>query len=139
MLAILGRTPSRTGFGIFSVMVSKHCSYHSSRACRRELPTKAPWVIHGAGENAGVIAIGNGLAAVLFHQQARANGRKAPLSDPARLWLAHGTLPGGGFDPDGEGFGIGDVDLLARGGGRARSRAPRGHVRRRYAWRHGGP
>jgi len=63
-LAILGRTPSLTELGIFSVMWSEHCSYKSSRAWLRTLPTKAPWVIHGPGENAGVIAIGDGLAAV---------------------------------------------------------------------------
>jgi len=64
VLAILGRTPSLTELGIFSVMWSEHCSYKSSRVWLRELPTKAPWVIHGPGENAGVIAIGDGLAAV---------------------------------------------------------------------------
>jgi phosphoribosylformylglycinamidine synthase len=45
-------------------MWSEHCSYKSSRVWLRELPTKAPWVIQGPGENAGVIAIGDGLAAV---------------------------------------------------------------------------
>jgi len=46
------------------VMWSEHCSYKSSRVWLRELPTKAPWVIQGPGENAGVIDIGEGLAAV---------------------------------------------------------------------------
>ena len=64
VLSILGRTPSLTELGIFSVMWSEHCSYKSSRVWLRTLPTKAPWVIHGPGENAGVIAIGDGLAAV---------------------------------------------------------------------------
>jgi phosphoribosylformylglycinamidine synthase len=63
-LAILGRTPSLTELGVFSVMWSEHCSYKSSRIWLKELPTKAPWVIQGPGENAGVIAIGDGLAAV---------------------------------------------------------------------------
>jgi len=63
-LAILGRTPSMTELGIFSVMWSEHCSYKSSRYWLKQLPTKAPWVIHGPGENAGVIDIGDGLAAV---------------------------------------------------------------------------
>jgi phosphoribosylformylglycinamidine synthase len=45
-------------------MWSEHCSYKSSRVWLRELPTKAPWVIQGPGENAGVIDIGEGLAAV---------------------------------------------------------------------------
>jgi len=64
VLAILGREPSLTELGIFSVMWSEHCSYKSSRIWLRELPTRAPWVIHGPGENAGVVAIGDGLAAV---------------------------------------------------------------------------
>ena len=61
---IMGRLPSLTELGIFSVMWSEHCSYKSSRVWLKELPTKAPWVIHGPGENAGVIDIGEGLAAI---------------------------------------------------------------------------
>jgi phosphoribosylformylglycinamidine synthase len=64
VLAIIGRTPTLTELGIFSVMWSEHCSYKSSRVWLRELPTTAPWVIHGPGENAGVVDIGDGLAAV---------------------------------------------------------------------------
>ncbi|WP_419895956.1 phosphoribosylformylglycinamidine synthase subunit PurL [Roseomonas sp. USHLN139] len=64
VLAILGRAPSLTELGIFSVMWSEHCSYKSSKVWLRQLPTKAPWVIHGPGENAGVIDIGEGLAAI---------------------------------------------------------------------------
>ncbi len=64
VLDILGRTPSLTELGVFSVMWSEHCSYKSSRVWLRQLPTKAPWVIHGPGENAGVVDIGHGLAAV---------------------------------------------------------------------------
>ena len=64
VLAIMGRTPSLTELGIFSVMWSEHCSYKSSRVWLRELPTTGPHVIHGPGENAGVIDIGDGLAAV---------------------------------------------------------------------------
>ncbi len=64
VLAIMGRTPSLTELGIFSVMWSEHCSYKSSRVWLRELPTKAPWVIHGPGENAGVVDIGDGQAAI---------------------------------------------------------------------------
>jgi phosphoribosylformylglycinamidine synthase len=45
-------------------MWSEHCSYKSSRVWLKTLPTKAPWVIHGPGENAGVVSIGDGLAAV---------------------------------------------------------------------------
>jgi phosphoribosylformylglycinamidine synthase len=64
VLAIMGREPSLTELGIFSVMWSEHCSYKSSRVWLRELPTAAPWVIHGPGENAGVVDIGHGLAAI---------------------------------------------------------------------------
>jgi len=60
----LGRDPNRTELGIFSVMWSEHCSYKSSRVHLKRLPTKAPWVIQGPGENAGVIDIGDGQAAV---------------------------------------------------------------------------
>ncbi|MCC7428940.1 MAG: phosphoribosylformylglycinamidine synthase subunit PurL [Alphaproteobacteria bacterium] len=62
--AILGRAPSLTELGIFSVMWSEHCSYKSSRVWLKTLPTKAPWVIQGPGENAGVIDIGDGQAAI---------------------------------------------------------------------------
>ncbi len=61
---LLGRLPTLTELGIISVMWSEHCSYKSSRVWLRELPTTAPWVIQGPGENAGVIDIGEGLAAI---------------------------------------------------------------------------
>ena len=64
VLTIMGREPSLTELGIFSVMWSEHCSYKSSRVWLKQLPTKAPWVIHGPGENAGVVDIGEGLAAI---------------------------------------------------------------------------
>jgi phosphoribosylformylglycinamidine synthase len=64
VLAIMGRTPTLTELGIFSVMWSEHCSYKSSRVWLKQLPVTAPWVIHGPGENAGVVDIGEGLAAV---------------------------------------------------------------------------
>jgi phosphoribosylformylglycinamidine synthase len=57
---LLGRTPNLTELGIISVMWSEHCSYKSSRVWLRHLPTEAPWVIQGPGENAGVIDIGDG-------------------------------------------------------------------------------
>ena len=60
----LNREPNLVELGVFSVMWSEHCSYKSSRVWLKELPTKAPWVIHGPGENAGVIDIGDGLAAI---------------------------------------------------------------------------
>ncbi|WP_321389745.1 phosphoribosylformylglycinamidine synthase subunit PurL [Emcibacter sp.] len=64
VLKILGRTPTLTELGIFSVMWSEHCSYKSSKLHLKTLPTKAPWVIQGPGENAGVIDIGDGQAAI---------------------------------------------------------------------------
>ncbi len=64
VLRILGRTPNLTELGIFSVMWSEHCSYKSSKKWLKTLPTEAPWVICGPGENAGVIDIGDGQAAI---------------------------------------------------------------------------
>ncbi|MBL4588480.1 MAG: phosphoribosylformylglycinamidine synthase subunit PurL [Alphaproteobacteria bacterium] len=64
VLEILGRQPTFTELGIFSVMWSEHCSYKSSRLHLKKLPTEAPWVIQGPGENAGVIDIEDGQAAV---------------------------------------------------------------------------
>ena len=64
ILKIIGRVPSFTELGIFSAMWNEHCSYKSSRLHLRGLPTKAPWVIQGPGENAGVIDIGDRLAVV---------------------------------------------------------------------------
>jgi phosphoribosylformylglycinamidine synthase subunit PurL len=64
ILALIGRLPTFTELGIFSAMWNEHCSYKSSRKHLRGLPTKAPWVIQGPGENAGVIDIGDGLACV---------------------------------------------------------------------------
>src|SRR5215216_2766893 len=64
ILALIGREPSITELGIFSAMWNEHCSYKSSKIHLRMLPTKAPWVIQGPGENAGVIDIGDGLAVV---------------------------------------------------------------------------
>jgi len=61
---LLNREPNLVELGVFSVMWSEHCSYKSTRAHLRRLPTKAPWVLQGPGENAGVIDIGDGDAAV---------------------------------------------------------------------------
>jgi len=64
ILKALGREPNLVELGIFSVMWSEHCSYKSSRVHLKKLPTTAPWVICGPGENAGVIDIGDGDAAI---------------------------------------------------------------------------
>ncbi len=60
VLHALGREPNMVELGIFSVMWSEHCSYKSSRLHLKKLPTEAPWVICGPGENAGIIDIGPG-------------------------------------------------------------------------------
>ncbi len=61
---ILGREPNFVELGVFSAMWSEHCSYKSSKVYLKGFPTKAPWVIQGPGENAGVIDIGGNMAAV---------------------------------------------------------------------------
>src|SRR5258707_14740295 len=61
--SILGREPSYTELGIFSVMWSEHCSYKNTRPLLKGFPTKSPRILVGAGEeNAGIIDIGDGLA-----------------------------------------------------------------------------
>jgi len=64
VLEALGREPNLVELGIFSVMWSEHCSYKSSRLHLKKLPTTGPHVIQGPGENAGVVDIGDGLAAI---------------------------------------------------------------------------
>jgi phosphoribosylformylglycinamidine synthase subunit PurL len=63
-VALLGRAPTFTELGIVSAMWNEHCSYKSSKIHLRKLPTAAPHVIQGPGENAGVIDIGDGLACI---------------------------------------------------------------------------
>jgi len=62
ILTALGRTPSLTELGIYSVMWSEHCSYKSSRVHLKRLPTKSDRVVQGPGENAGIIDVGEGWA-----------------------------------------------------------------------------
>src|SRR5688500_6869932 len=62
VVAMLGREPTFTEIGIVSALWSEHCSYKHSKPVLRTLPTEAPYVLQGPGENAGVIAIGDGLA-----------------------------------------------------------------------------
>lgn len=62
IIKILGREPTFTELGVFSAMWSEHCGYKNSKRLLRLLPTEAPWVIQGPGENAGVIDLGEGLA-----------------------------------------------------------------------------
>src|SRR5476649_1404905 len=61
---LLGRDANLVELGVFSVMWSEHCSYKSTRVHLKKLPTKAPWVLQGPGENAGVIDIGDGDACI---------------------------------------------------------------------------
>ena len=62
LVRMLDRTPTFTELGIISALWSEHCSYKHSRPVLKTLPTTAPWVLQGPGENAGVISIGDGLA-----------------------------------------------------------------------------
>jgi len=62
ILSLLGREPSITELGIFSVMWSEHCSYKSSRIHLKKLPTESRRVLQGPGENAGIVDIGDGIA-----------------------------------------------------------------------------
>src|ERR1051325_4113797 len=62
IVRLLGREPTYTELGIFSVIWSEHCSYKSSRIHLKKLPTQGPRVLEGPGENAGVIDIGSGYA-----------------------------------------------------------------------------
>ncbi len=62
LVALLDRAPTFTELGIVSALWNEHCSYKHSKPVLRTLPTKAPWVLQGPGENAGVIAVGDGLA-----------------------------------------------------------------------------
>ncbi|MDR1395329.1 MAG: phosphoribosylformylglycinamidine synthase II, partial [Deltaproteobacteria bacterium] len=62
ILALMGRTPNHLELALFGVMWSEHCGYKNSKALLKKLPTQAPWVLQGPGENAGVIDLGDGLA-----------------------------------------------------------------------------
>jgi phosphoribosylformylglycinamidine synthase len=64
ILDLIGREPTLTELGIFSAMWNEHCSYKSSKRWLRTLPTTGPRVVHGPGENAGVVDIGDGLVVV---------------------------------------------------------------------------
>lgn len=65
IVSILGREPNEIELSMYSIMWSEHCSYKSSRIHLARLPSDAPWVVVGPGENAGVVEIGDGLGAVL--------------------------------------------------------------------------
>src|SRR6478672_4776292 len=65
IVRILDREPNHLELAMFSVMWSEHCSYKSSRIHLGRLPTDAPWVMVGPGENAGVVDVGDGIAAAI--------------------------------------------------------------------------
>lgn len=65
---MLNRLPNYTETGIFSVMWSEHCSYKTSKPLLKKFPTKAPYVLQGPGEGAGVIDIGNNKAVVFINK-----------------------------------------------------------------------
>ena len=73
VLKLLGREPTPTELGIFSVMWSEHCSYKSSRLLLRRLPTHSRRVLQGPGENAGIIDIGDGWACAFKIEIGRAH------------------------------------------------------------------
>src|SRR5260370_42577508 len=83
ILKLIGRAPSLTELGIFSAMWNEPCSYKSSKVHLRTLPTKAPWVIQGPGENAGVIDIGDGLACVFKMESHNHPSYIEPYQGPA--------------------------------------------------------
>ncbi|MEP0775363.1 MAG: phosphoribosylformylglycinamidine synthase subunit PurL [Acidobacteriota bacterium] len=64
ILAALGRTPNVTEVGVFAALWSEHCSYKSSKVHLRRFPTRGPRVVQGPGENAGIVALGDGWVAV---------------------------------------------------------------------------
>src|ERR1700722_16126474 len=86
----LGRTPTYAELGVFSVMWSAHCPYTAGRAHLRPLPTKGPRVIQGPGENAGVVDIGDGFAAI-FKMESH--------NHPSFIGPFPGAAPGGGGIP----------------------------------------
>jgi phosphoribosylformylglycinamidine (FGAM) synthase-like enzyme len=75
ILAALGRVPSLTELGIYSVMWSEHCSYKSSRVHLKRLPTKSKRVVQGPGENAGIIDVGDGWGTITLRTSNRFRAR----------------------------------------------------------------
>ncbi len=77
----LGREPNLVELGVFSVMWSEHCSYKSSKNQLKKFPITGPRVICGPGENAGVIDIGDGRAAIF---KMESHNHPSPTSSPIR-------------------------------------------------------
>ena len=99
ILTRLGRTPNLCELGIFSAMWSEHCSYKSSKKWLKTLPTEGVQVIQGPGENAGVVDIGDGLAAVFKIESHNHPLLSNPIRGSHRRWrnftrcLYHGRAP----------------------------------------------
>ena len=87
---ILERPANPLELAMYSVMWSEHCSYKSSRIHLKRLPTEAPWVLVGPGENAGVVDVGDGIAAAIRIEPLRFG----PLDDPRSRWIAEGVVAG---------------------------------------------
>ena len=85
---LLNREPNLVELGVFSVMWSEHCSYKSTRAHFRRLPTKGPQVIQGPGENAGVVDIGDGDAVVSRWRATTTLRSSSPIRARRRAWAA---------------------------------------------------
>src|SRR2546428_13675542 len=83
----LGRDPNDLELGMFGALWSEHCSYKTSKALLRQLPTEGPHVLQGPGENAGAVDIGDGLAGV-FEVEAH--------NHPPGLGPYHGAATSGG-------------------------------------------
>src|SRR6185437_12157298 len=95
ILGALGRVPSLTELGIYSVMWSEHCSYKSSRVHLKRLPTKSDRVVQGPGENAGIIDVGDGWACA-FKMDSLRFGPIAPdgVTPPEVIRKNHSVLEG---------------------------------------------
>jgi phosphoribosylformylglycinamidine synthase len=87
IVELLGRAPNFTELAVFGALWSEHCSYKSSKKYLKTLPTTAPWVIQLA-ENAGVIDLGDGLAAALKIESHNHPGLLSPIRDRRQVSAA---------------------------------------------------
>ena len=106
IIGILGREPNKVELGMFSVMWSEHCSYKSSKEQLGKLPTEGPRILVGPGENAGVVDIGDGMAAVFkleSHNHPSAvepfQGAATGVGGIVRDIFTMGARPIAGLDP----------------------------------------
>ena len=85
---IIGRAPNHLELAMYAVMWSEHCSYKSSRIHLKRLPTEAPWVLVGPGENAGVVDVGDGIAAAIRIESHNHPSAIEPYRAPPPGWAA---------------------------------------------------